>query len=151
LVLTLRPLQVSDSDYLFGPGQRFFLPQWLELQQLGSAYTAVAELDGHPVGRCGVNFTKEPGVAWIWAAHVDPGYQSQGVGTALLQHLEELARERGFAIALGVGKDNPDAERLYQRLGYRRYSEEVGHWSYELDGKLVEESEDCWLMKKMLC
>jgi ribosomal protein S18 acetylase RimI-like enzyme len=46
--------------------------------------------------------------------------RNQGVGTALLLEAENLVRERGQShVSLGVGVDNPNARRLYERLGYR--------------------------------
>jgi GNAT superfamily N-acetyltransferase len=72
----------------------------------------VAELDEAPVGRAGLNLVKKAseGVAILWAAHVEPGWQSRGLGSLLFAHLENFARSRGFSmIELGVGKENPRA------------------------------------------
>lgn len=69
-------------------------------------------------------------VGWAaWAAHPDavnichlqvrPGHRGQGVGTDLIEAAEDLALARGHhQAAVGVGDDNPDAQRLYERLGY---------------------------------
>lgn len=48
-------------------------------------------------------------------------HRDRGLGTRLLTHMEDLARERGFGrLGLAVNPDlNPDAHRLYERLGYR--------------------------------
>ena len=47
-------------------------------------------------------------------------YQARGVGTALLDHAEAQAAERGFrACSLTVEIDNARACDLYQRRGYR--------------------------------
>lgn len=46
-------------------------------------------------------------------------FRGQGVGGLLVRAAEDLAARRGRTqVALGVGVDNPDAERLYLRLGY---------------------------------
>jgi GNAT superfamily N-acetyltransferase len=47
--------------------------------------------------------------------------QSQGIGTQILQHAEELARSRGYQqIGLSAGAESDDrARKLYERLGYR--------------------------------
>lgn len=43
----------------------------------------------------------------------------QGLGTRLMRHAEQVARDRDIAcLRLGVDPDNP-ARRLYDRLGYR--------------------------------
>ena len=49
-----------------------------------------------------------------------PEYQGQGIGTQLLAHTENKARERGFRrIALVVGVDNERAMAFYKRRGYK--------------------------------
>jgi ribosomal protein S18 acetylase RimI-like enzyme len=145
----LRALEAADLEVLFGPRDRAFGEAWLKRQTQGEVYVAVCELDGIPVGRCGLDFVRQPGRADIWAAHVEPDHQSQGVGTALLQHLEAVARQRGFGrLQLGVGKENPRAQRLYERLGYAVCGEEVARWRYPDGERLVEVAEDCWLMQK---
>jgi GNAT superfamily N-acetyltransferase len=60
-----------------------------------------------------------PGVPMLNHLEVSPGRQGHGIGTQLIRAAEDAARRRGFdRIVLGVGVDNPDAKRLYQRLGY---------------------------------
>lgn len=46
-----------------------------------------------------------------------PGWQNQGIGSALLQPLIRRADEQGLAIELSVETYNP-AQRLYARLGF---------------------------------
>jgi ribosomal protein S18 acetylase RimI-like enzyme len=51
--------------------------------------------------------------------HVTPAARGQGVGTAMMDALEELAREHRFAkITLEVAASNTGAIALYRRLGY---------------------------------
>ena len=58
---------------------------------------------------------------------VAPGWQGQGIGTRLVRAAEDAARRRGFdRIVLGVGVDNPDAKRLYERLGYVDWEQRSG-------------------------
>lgn len=46
--------------------------------------------------------------------------RGNGIGTTLITAAETEATARGLRhIGLGVARDNPDAHRLYQRLGYR--------------------------------
>lgn len=48
-------------------------------------------------------------------------YRGQGVGSRLINAAEELVRQAGRRqVGVGVAEDNPDAERLYVRLGYRK-------------------------------
>lgn len=47
----------------------------------------------------------------------------QGVGAALLQHCEGLARSRGAAhLVLLTGRGNREAKALYKSLGYAEYA-----------------------------
>ncbi|MBN9199982.1 MAG: GNAT family N-acetyltransferase [Microbacterium chocolatum] len=51
--------------------------------------------------------------------HVSPDLRSKGIGTAIIAAAEAAAVATGHAtISVGVGVDNPDARRLYERLGY---------------------------------
>lgn len=51
---------------------------------------------------------------------VDASARGTGAGTALLAALEDVARARGLrALRLDVVDTNPDARRLYERVGYR--------------------------------
>lgn len=62
---------------------------------------------------------------------VDAAYRGQGIGTLLLAHLEDHARALGRrAVILEVVDTNPDAQRLYERLGYRvTKTEHYGRWT----------------------
>jgi GNAT superfamily N-acetyltransferase len=51
--------------------------------------------------------------------YVAPGARGRGVGTALLDALEALARHLGYAVArLDTGARQPGAQRMYERAGY---------------------------------
>jgi ribosomal protein S18 acetylase RimI-like enzyme len=61
--------------------------------------------------------------AILTAAGVRPELRRRGFGTALMHAAEELVCSRGFAaIVLGVEDSNPDARRLYERLGYEAFA-----------------------------
>ena len=51
---------------------------------------------------------------------VTPSRRSEGLGTMMIRHMERLASAAGYArLCLAVDPiDNPDAQRLYARLGY---------------------------------
>ncbi len=68
------------------------------------------------------------GAAWIRLLAVDdttpelaiavlPEYMGYGVGTLLLQHLLEAAKQRYASVILSVRTTNP-AKRLYERMGF---------------------------------
>jgi ribosomal protein S18 acetylase RimI-like enzyme len=149
--LSIRPLLPGDLDLLFDPRFRQLGEGWLERQAREEVYVAVAELDGTPVARAGLDFVshRQLGAAHLWSAHTEPDFQSRGIGTALFRHLEGKARARGFdLIRLEVGKDNPRARRLYEQLGYRVRGEETSRWSYRDGDSAIQVSEDCWVLEK---
>lgn len=67
-----------------------------------------------------INGTRHPNIFLIY---VDPVYRRQGIGRALMQHLEIWAKNRGYTqIGLQVFVDDLPAIELYQKLGYQTRS-----------------------------
>jgi ribosomal protein S18 acetylase RimI-like enzyme len=57
--------------------------------------------------------------AWIYDIAIDEEHRGKGYGRALLNGLEQVARERGLeSIALNVFAGNDYARALYERAGY---------------------------------
>jgi ribosomal protein S18 acetylase RimI-like enzyme len=57
---------------------------------------------------------------WIYNITVSPDFRGQGIGTLLMRHAEEHAREEGYhTVGLMVAVHNETARRLYERLNYR--------------------------------
>lgn len=90
--------------------------------------------------------------AYVYAFRVRAEYRGAGVGTRLMQAAEADLIQRGFTyVSLNVGRDNPAARRLYERLGYRVVAAEQGDWSYIDDrGHLQHVHEPAWRMEKMI-
>jgi chloramphenicol 3-O phosphotransferase len=93
-----------------------------------------------------------PDVNAVWI-HED--YRKQGLGTALIQWIEDLAAQEGYEhIGIGVGlyRDYGSAQRLYFQLGYipdgsgitYRGQPTVAGQSYPLDDDLL-----LWLVKPL--
>lgn len=87
----------------------------------------VAEVDGAVVGFAAVLGRVEPEAPdQEQAAHtyvsdlvVLPAHRSRGIGRALLEHAEALARRLGTArLEIGVLSKNPGAARLYRDFGF---------------------------------
>jgi len=56
---------------------------------------------------------------WIYSVAVDPDCQRQGIGSALLQHVEAALIQRGcLKINLQVRSTNTEVIAFYERLGF---------------------------------
>ncbi|MCC0029491.1 MAG: GNAT family N-acetyltransferase [Brucellaceae bacterium] len=86
-----------------------------------SAYGAsarVAEVSGTCAGWCG-RMAGQNEIADLW---VDPPYQGQGVGTALLARaLEDIRGDEHAVAEINTHERNTGAIRLYERTGFRIY------------------------------
>ena len=77
--------------------------------------------DAGPVGYAWLAL-KGPDVssAWVYDIAIDEEQRGKGYGRALLNGLEQVARERGHeSIALNVFAGNDYARRLYERAGFQ--------------------------------
>ena len=90
--------------------------------------------------------------AYVFAFRVKPHWRNCGVGTFLMAHIEKELYEKGFRFAtLNVAKENPDARRLYERLGYKVVRSRPGIWSFRDDiGRTQHVNEPAWRMMKRL-
>jgi ribosomal protein S18 acetylase RimI-like enzyme len=60
-----------------------------------------------------------PGEYYLDSIAVSPASQGKGIGRQLIYAAEDKAREEGHRrTGLLVSEENPDARRLYERLGY---------------------------------
>ncbi len=90
--------------------------------------------------------------AYVFAFRIKSQWRNKGIGTYLMQFIENDLDQRGFKfITLNVAKDNPDALRLYRRMGYRIIGSRPGVWSYkDHEGKIQYVDEPAWRMMKRL-
>ena len=80
----------------------------------------VAYLDRQPIG-CGAYRAMDATTVEIKRMYVKQTLRKQGVGRALLRHLEQAARAAGYTTArLETGTAQTEAIALYERDGYRR-------------------------------
>ncbi|MFF1820892.1 GNAT family N-acetyltransferase [Kribbella sp. NPDC058245] len=138
---TLRPATLDDIDFLLNvaieatrtqgrlspeadePGWREGYADWTREQIAEDPTgTSVIELNGRPIGRLRV--TRHPASIELCGIQLDPAVQNQGIGTAIIRALQEEAAARGVPLDLGVERDNPNARRLYDRLGFRKFAED---------------------------
>ena len=95
------------------------LDEWLDLFVTGEdpAQQVVARADGRVVGAA-LGKVFPDGTGWVAQVAVRRDQQGRGLGTALLA--EAFARRAAAGatqVGLGVSATNPDALRLYRRLG----------------------------------
>jgi GNAT superfamily N-acetyltransferase len=160
----IRPGSDADLDMFVAVlGQRHFFTDRLARQQRGEGVLLVAWLDGRPVGdgflACEPADEPEvrrhlPGVPQLTHLEVLGPLWGRGIGTALIQAAEDAARQLGHGqLVLAVGVDNPDARRLYERLGYVDWGHGtiVETWvEHDHDGPPVTLSETCHVLVKHL-
>ncbi|HLK79107.1 MAG TPA: GNAT family N-acetyltransferase [Streptosporangiaceae bacterium] len=98
--------------------------EWTTGQVRGDApdsTTSVVEVDNRPVGR--LRITRTLGSVELCGIQLLPGIQRRGIGTAIIEDLKAQAAAAGIPLELDVEKDNPDARRLYDRLGFVQVGE----------------------------
>jgi ribosomal protein S18 acetylase RimI-like enzyme len=139
--------------------RRLYADTYTMVEQ-GKAIIWIAESDGRGlIGQCFVSLHgSRPELAdgatraYVYGFRVRPEFRNHGVGTRIMYTLEQDLWKRGFRqVTLNVGKDNPDARRFYDRLGYNIIGSDPGRWSYIDDlGKRRDMHEPAWRMLKDL-
>lgn len=80
----------------------------------------VAEVDGRAVG-CGAILPLDEQAVELRRFYVEPPMRGQGVASAILRFLEDVARQRGYHhVVLETGPKQPGAIGLYHKFGYRQ-------------------------------
>jgi ribosomal protein S18 acetylase RimI-like enzyme len=131
-IRSCRPSDLPDLEW-FGllTEYRQTITEAFQRFQKGEILMLVAEVNHFPAGQLWVDLTKqrEESVGVLWALRVFIPFQDLGIGTRLIQSAEEGLKGLGFRISeLAVEKDNPDAQRLYERMGYRVVRENIEEW-----------------------
>jgi [ribosomal protein S18]-alanine N-acetyltransferase len=62
-------------------------------------------------------------VGYIQSLAVDDGWRGHGIGTALMEFVERRVLRDQPNVFICASSFNPGAQRLYERLGYRRVGE----------------------------
>jgi len=114
---------------------------WNDVRR-GERAILVAEAEGRIVGQIFVHFTSPwpiPGsdrsAGYLYAFRVRPSHRGRGIGRSLLAEAEATLAAAGVGHAvIAVAKANPDARRLYERMGYAWLAEDPGTWSYRDEG-----------------
>jgi ribosomal protein S18 acetylase RimI-like enzyme len=98
-------------------------------QQAPQAEWSIIEYEGQPVGRLIVE--QRPHELGLMDVALLPDYRGRGLGTHVIQEVMERAARLGLPMRLYVEVDNARAQRLYERLGFRRLSETGMHLHLE--------------------
>ena len=129
-VLSIRPAVPADAEaiatlftdegYPAGPSDIVE-----RMARFASEYSRVlvAEHDGAMLGFLALHalprFEHDDRIVRVLALVVDAGARERGVGGALMTEAERIATDLGAAfIEVTAGRHRPDAQRLYETLGY---------------------------------
>jgi ribosomal protein S18 acetylase RimI-like enzyme len=130
--LTIRPAVATDLERvtpLAGSPQR--AETRLRAAESGDDSMLVAVLSGDIAGAASIRWTKgcDPPHPWLYGLHVTPRTRRQGVGRALMEAAEDLARQRGAEqMSLDVDIDDTRALAFHEMLGYTVVRRHQHHW-----------------------
>ena len=146
------PQDAQLADFSPRGVYRTYLAGFVRGAARGVSALLVAEDDGEIVGRLALDLAKDgPGTLWVLAFEVREGRRSEGIGTALVRAAESWAKRHGASqLRLSVGKDNLDAMRLYERLGYKTIAAGTSSGLVGDDGQVVNQPESVWVLNRRL-
>jgi ribosomal protein S18 acetylase RimI-like enzyme len=133
-LLALRPIRLDDSAALHAAcwpernpqAVAEFLRRCAVQMQGNRALAVVADVGSHIVGFALLTYWRDMGE--IGDLIVTEAWRSQGIGSALIDHLTDEAARRGVSrMEIGAAISNPRALALYKRLGFSE------HHTVELD------------------
>ncbi len=94
-------------------------------RSLESAATHVVRAGGRTAGFLQID--ESPEYVYLRNLAVLPAAQGRGIGSCLVESLQEEAASRGVPIRLVVFRTNPRAVRFYERFGFRTTGETDAH------------------------
>lgn len=105
---------------------------WSELGQMATRHYLVAREGDRVVGYAGL--CAYPDEAFVQTMAVAADHRGQGLGALMLEGLLAEAERRGLrTVLLEVRADNPQAQRLYERHGFRRTAVRRGYYPGGVD------------------
>lgn len=122
---------VDLSEYRVG------FEEWTEETVLGkfpNVSLNVIEKDGVSVGRFRV--VRETESITLAGIQLLPEHQNKGIGSVLVKELIEEVTQKNISLHLAVEKNNPDAQRFYERLGFVQIYEGEGEYYLEYGSPL---------------
>ncbi len=90
--------------------------------------------------------------AYLFAFRIKPAFRNRGLGTRMLNVVEEDLVKRGFSfLTLNVAKANPEAQNFYKKNGFSVIASEPGNWSYiDQHGQRQSVHEPSWRFIKCI-
>lgn len=161
----IRPLGRADAEAIEWDGEfshfrRLYARSFERAEAGQAALWGIDDAEGNLVGQVFVLLFNDLDLqladghrrAFIHSFRVRPQHRNRGLGAWLLRFAEEDLQARGFRwVSLNVAKDNPGAQRLYERRGYRLRQPIAGYWSYtDHQGVQRQLHEPGWRMEKEL-
>ena len=126
-LFALAPITPTQREHLLRLQFRAQLSSYT--QQFPNSCYHLVLLDSKPVGRLWVAPVGDAFLLVDIAIH--PGLQSKGLGTALVQRLQQEAQTAKLPIRSTVDRFNPGSLRFHQRLGFQTVREDQLHYYLE--------------------
>jgi N-acetylglutamate synthase len=105
-------------------------------EQMRKSYSIflVAEINGRIIGS--IFGTHDGRRGWINRLAVLPNYRKQGIGTRLVNEVEEILTKKGIdIIAALIARENKVSMKTLERLGYKKHNDIV-YFSKRKDPKV---------------
>jgi len=161
MVITFRFAEKTDLAKLEWGGEhtnfRRVFQQAYNDQKAGNRLMLLADVNSYPIAQIFIQLENFDEFAigfgkrgYLYSLRVMTPFQRRGIGTALMREAERVLRERDYeSVSIASAKDNPGARRLYERLGFKVYTEDSGRWSYiDHEGRTRQVNEPCWMLEK---
>ncbi|MBZ0303361.1 MAG: GNAT family N-acetyltransferase [Anaerolineae bacterium] len=137
---SLRPVMLADYEFIYDLNRRamrtYVEPLWGWDEALQrEAFRQRFRLENHwliLVGKMAAGHIQRessPDREFIAQISLLPEYQGRGIGSAVVRAIQAEAAPAGKLVELRVLRTNPDARRLYERLGFVVFdSNETHEW-----------------------
>ncbi|MBR5452416.1 MAG: ribosomal protein S18-alanine N-acetyltransferase [Clostridia bacterium] len=138
--LEIRFYTDADACFIADLEKECFADPWsqnaiIEAAQYGTVFL-LAEENGKIVGYLGMKPVLDEG--YISNVAVTNSARGKGIGSALLQKLDEYAKENGIrTISLEVRPSNAPAIALYEKFGYKQVGRRKNFYSHPTEDGLI--------------
>lgn len=161
MIISFRFAERSDLPKLEWGGEylhfrRLFQAAYSD-QVAGGRLMLLADMNSYPIGQLFIQLESYDDYlsgsgkrGYFYSLRVMTPFQRRGIGSALIREGERVLIERGYeSVSIAAAKDNKGAKKLYERLGYKTYTEDSGRWSYvDHEGRIHHVHEPCHLLEK---